>query len=263
VGLDEIARRKAQRANPTAAESNAASDEAVLSEDALNGLLQLQMQGQGSPTFGMGKAGVQNKVRYYNKLGELMKHGGLDVGTRVAAAKAEQAKLKTLTGTQGAANAFAEMVEKNVAVLEPTLKHLPDTGNTWANAVLRPAAKGFGNRGMSEFTTARQTVVNEFARILNNPALSGAGVISDSARHEMEKIIDPNATVGQIKASIKILRQDKNNRLKAYDDAIRQSQQTIKSLGMLPGSTAAPAPAGGAATHRYDPATGTVMPIGP
>lgn len=241
---------------------DAAATDSPLSNDAIDALVQLKLQGGTDPTFGMGKAGVGNKVRFYNRLGEIVKAGGLDVGTRIAQAKAERESLTQLTQTHTAASAYGDNVERNLKILEPTLKHLPDTGLTPFNALLRPAASAIGNTNMSAFNTARQIVVPEFARILNSPTLKG--VISDSARKEIQTIIDPNATVGQIKRSIQILRTDKNNRLAAYSDAIRQSQQRIKALGVLPG--AAPsgldrafAPKGPVVNWVRDPATGKLV----
>jgi len=213
--------------------------EPKLSDDALNAMVSTYFGTGVAPSFGMGKQGVANKTRFYNRIGEVAKGGDIDPAQRIAASKAERDNLTKLTTTNGALTAFGNTVEKNLNLLEPALKGLPDVGVGVLNAPLRGVASQFGSKTMSRFNAARQTVVNEFAKIINNPSLSSNGVLSDSARHEMETIIDPNAPVGAIREAIKTLRGEFKNRKASYAQEIADSQARIKSLGALPGTAQA------------------------
>ena len=203
-------------------------DEQLLSPQAMKKLVELRLAGGPDPSFGMGKTGVKNKTAYYNALGAAPGTGG-DIAQGIADLGSERQSLSNLTKIHSAASAFEETALKNTKILEKTLTGLPDLGSSFLNRPLRAIASGTGSKEMARFNTARQTVVPEFTRLLNSP--TAAGVISDSARHEMQVIIDPNATVGQILEAIAILKQDATNRTRSYQDAIDQSKARIRLIG--------------------------------
>ena len=66
---------------------------------------------------------------------------------------------------------------------------------------------------------------NEIAKVTSNPNLTGQ--LSDSARREVEAFMPQNATLGQVYAVAKILRQDMQNRHDSLDDQIGAIQSRI------------------------------------
>jgi hypothetical protein len=62
---------------------------------------------------------------------------------------------------------------------------------------------------MPAVSAARDVALREIARVTNDPKLNG--VLSDSARHEVQALIGKDATIGQIKQAAQILRNDMNN----------------------------------------------------
>lgn len=212
-------------------------EEAIMTPDAIDARVSLYLQGQGEPGFGMGKAGVANRVAFNNRLGQVYRSGGIDPGTSRVIAQAERTNLTRLTGVQGGLESYGGTLEKNLTQFENALKRIPDTGMKPTNWLVRNLLGNAGSVAVSNYETARQPVVNEISRILNNATLTANGTISDSARKEIQVLLDPNSTVKQIRGSIQILRNDYKNRTSSNIQAIRDSQDRIRQLGQLPGQT--------------------------
>ena len=211
------------------------ADEPIMSPAAIKKRVEIFKAGGPEPSFGMGHGGIANRVAFNNELG-LSPESGSDIQAGRSSAVAEKANLTNLTKVHGAATAFEETALKNTKILESALNGLPDAGASFLNRPLRSILSATGSKDMAKFNTARQVVVPEFTRLLNSP--SAAGVITESARKEMNVIIDPNSTVGQIKTAIAILKQDAANRTQSYQDEINASQQRISQIGVPPKSAA-------------------------
>jgi hypothetical protein len=78
--------------------------------------------------------------------------------------------------------------------------------------------------------------------LISNPNLTG--VMSDAARAEAEQALSPNATVGQLRAALRTLQQESQNRREAF-----RAQRDEIQRG-LSGTPARPAGAPGANPFR-------------
>jgi hypothetical protein len=95
-----------------------------------------------------------------------------------------------------------------------------------------------GSPDQAAYDAARQVALNEVAKIVSNPNLSGQ--LSDSARKEIEAFNPNSATLKQSVAVMRILKQDMSNRAAAYDTQIGEIKGRIS--GKKPAdTTAAPA----------------------
>jgi hypothetical protein len=163
--------------------------------------------------------------------------GGLDVATNKATFTADADSLRKLQQQTDAVSAFETTASRNAALLDKAIKDIPDLGAKFLNAPVRMAANQLGSEKMATFNALRQSVANEYGRIVANPNLSG--VMSDSARHEAEVLISPNSTVKQIQAALRALAAEAKNRHSSY------SEQLTQIRGRM-GGGGSPAPEGGA-----------------
>jgi hypothetical protein len=97
-----------------------------------------------------------------------------------------------------------------------------------------------GSDNMAAATAARDVALREIARVTNDPNLSG--VLSDSARQEVSALSPQNATLAQIKAVAKVLRQDMANVHGSLTDQIGDIQ---KRIAAPPGGAATAGPSAG------------------
>jgi hypothetical protein len=153
------------------------------------------------------------------------------------AAKASREALNSVTKQYETLKPFAEMAEKNAAVLEQQMAKVSDLGAPFLNAPVRALESKFaGNTNVAAFHAALLPVQADFARILNSP--TAGGQLTDTARSEMEGAMSPNATVGQVKAALDIFRQDAHNRKAAYEAQL----QDLKGASVAGGGAPAAAP---------------------
>lgn len=208
---------------------------------------QFAMTGQ-LPPMGMGKTGAKVRTDIINAAADEYK--GLDLPTQIAAFNANKQSLKTLQGTADKVTAFESTAGKNLDQFLALADKIPDTGIPWLNTPIRSLnVSTMGSENQAAANAARDVALREIARVTNDPNL--AGVLSDSARHEVSQLVPANATFAQIKAVAKVLKQDMANVHGSLNDQIVAVQQRIATP---PGGTAAPAPK----ALRYNPATGKV-----
>lgn len=146
---------------------------------------------------------------------------------------ADKGSLSAITKNLDAATAFQNVAEKNAQLLATKLKGIPDSGYQFVNRVWRPVA-GQAQRNqqaMAAFNVYRQSVANEYARLLSQPNLTG--VLSDSARHEAGVLLDPNATEPQFIAAVQALANEGANRVQEYQSQIN----TIRQRGVPQATT--------------------------
>lgn len=258
--LDEVKAEHQAMASGTTA---AAPEEAPLDEGTLKTLAQIRIAGGPDPSFGMGKAGVANKTKYYQMLSKLGGSGS-DIVTNSAGAKADRESLAALQKMYDSSTAFESTALKNSKVLLDTMQKIPDAGAPWINTPLRSVNKNLlGSNELAAYNTALQTVKPEFARILSSPTM--AGQLTDAARKEMDKAMGDNATVGQIVAAVNILTQDAHNRTTSYSDQLKEIRARLKARtpgASLNGAIAPAAPATVPQT-QYDFVNGHFVPRKP
>lgn len=176
-----------------------------------------------------------------NKSGAIAADAGMDIPTLRAFYKTNEQSLLKQQQFYDSADAFLRTADKNSDMLAPTLQKIPDTGSPVFNKPLRAFQQSvMGNTELSAFATNLASVQNEYAKILNNPNLTGQ--LTDAARHEAQVLVSPTATVGQIVRSLQVLKAEGGNRLISIGDQIRKITGRMNGIGSVGGG---PAPASG------------------
>jgi hypothetical protein len=112
-------------------------------------------------------------------------------------------------------------------------------------------SRQMGGTEMPAYEAARRVALTEIAKVTSNPNLTG--VLSDSARKEIEEFNPENATLAQTLAVAKVLKQDMANRKSELGAQVGAIKDRIRGGG----SNNTPKP-----THRFNPATGKIEAIG-
>src|SRR6185312_12566592 len=147
---------------------------------------------------------------------------------------ANKASLDQLTKQYNAVNAFESTAGKNLDLFIQKAQKVADSGSPWLNRPVRATMTGAaGNPDITAYNAARQTALNEIAKVLNNPTSSAA--LTDTARKEVETILSPNATLGQALAAAQVLRQDMGNRMGAYEQQIQALQGKLGEIAPMKG----------------------------
>jgi hypothetical protein len=176
---------------------------------------------------------------------------GVDIAAAKAGYGADAASLKKAQTNFDQVNAFENTAGKNLDIFLDQAKKALDTGLPVANLPARYVAGKLGSTQQAAFETARTTALTEIAKVLSS-ANAGSGVVSDSARHEVEGLIKGDATLGQIMSAANILKQDMGNRHDAY------AQQIADIKGRIGGQAPASAQhiAGGSSQGLKEGQTG-------
>lgn len=201
------------------------------------------------PPIGRSPNAIAMSRDLMNRIAEL--HPNTSLAANSAEFKANSASLKNLQTNFDQVQAFEQTATKNMDLLEQTAKTIPDLGWRFANTPVRQlTGRLIGTDNMAAFSANLATAQTEAAKVLNSA--NAGGVLSDSARHELQTIIDPNSSFTAIRASLNALKQDMGNRTQAYQ------QQIADIKGRLSGGAAQPAAAANAAQPGGAPVTITL-----
>src|SRR6266540_1251454 len=198
---------------------------AALTPQALN-MLAAQFATTGAmPPLGMGRAAAAQRAGIVNKAAENFPE--TDIASNKASFAANQGSLVALQKQKDAVDAFEQTAGKNLDLFLEQSKKIMDSGSPLLNKPLR-AIQGnvLGDPNMIAFKTARQVALTEIAKVLTNPGLSGQ--LSDSARHEVEQLVSPDATLAQIHKAATILKTDMANRKASMDEQIGAIRGRVK-----------------------------------
>ena len=168
--------------------------------------------------------------------------GGQGVAMNKASYNANVTSLKSLQKNYDQVQAFEGTAQKNMDLLAQTAKNIPDLGTRFANVPVRMlSSQMLGTENMAKFHTALYAAQTEAAKVLNSA--NATGVLSDSARHELQSIIDGNAPLPAILGSLNTLKQEFGNRTQSYQAQIGDIQSRIKNTGTAAQTAPGTAPA--------------------
>lgn len=159
-----------------------------------------------------------------------MVSGTADAKTRTA----QQAKV----GVQlSVLRPFVGMVDKNGEVLKTLADKAIVTNVALANRPINWIEQNIGDHpDMAEFLAQVKIFKDEAARVVSNPNL--VGVLSDTARKEMENVISGNMPLKSMRRVIERLQADSHNRISSMEDEyskIRKQDKTpeVKSTATV------------------------------
>lgn len=191
------------------------------------------------PPLGAGKAAGATRARVINQAANL--YSGLDLPSQIAAYTAAKTSLVKRSEQLSSLGAFEETAMANLERFIASAKKVVDTGSPWVNGYMREVQRNLlGDADLAAYETARRAVVPELARIITNPNLGG--VLSDSARHETDTLLQSDYTFKQLVASAEMLVADAKQRKISLQDEIAALSKRLASPPKQRDAVAAPAP---------------------
>lgn len=177
------------------------------------------------PALGMGdrstRQNIINRAAQLTTADEERISAGIgDIAGNRANYRADSGSLAALQKQRDAITSFEQTASKNIDIFLETAGKIVDTGSPFANSVARAVSgQALGSPDVAAYNAARQVAINEVAKITSNPNMSG--VLSDTARKEVEAFNPANATLKQTVAVMRILKRDMANRTLALDETLR------------------------------------------
>ena len=169
------------------------------------------------PPIGRGGNGQALNKAIMNRAADLHPEGVLAVNS--AEYKANSASLSKLQTQADAVNSFENTALKNLDIFLNAAKNVPDLGARFANVPLRMiTGKMIGEQNQAALNAARQTALTEVAKVLNSA--QGNGVLSDSARKEVDDLLSGNLPLPAMIKTVETLKSDMENRRQSYQDQI-------------------------------------------
>lgn len=130
---------------------------------------------------------------------------------------------------------YNEMLEKNGNIAIDLAQKVIATDSKLANRPINWIRQNAGdNPDTAEFLAQAQIVSTEAARVLNNPRL--VGQLTDSARHEMQGIVNGEMPINSFVRVVRRMQADGNNRVSAM---VKERNYLNQSLGGQPVPTSA------------------------
>jgi hypothetical protein len=214
------------------------------------------------PPLGNGKNAAATKTRIANRKAELFPDA--DMSGNRAAYIANRSNLTQLVRSRGAIGAFEATAQKNIDIFLAQAGKVADTGIPLLNRPVRwVTGQIMGSGEQASYQAARLVAINEIAKLTANPNLTG--VLSDTARREVEEFNPQSATLAQTIAVMRTLKQDMANRMSSLDHEIQTAQQATRST-LVGSPTPRTGSEGGATTPppvTTPPPPRTMAPIAP
>lgn len=179
------------------------------------------------PSLGMGKKSALQKANILNQAA-LMSAGIDPTDQRVNQLdnKSKSGALLQNSKDIAAITPYKEMLDKNANIAIDLGNKVMMTDSTLANKSLNWLKQNAGdNPDTAEYLAQMVFVQTESARVLNNPRL--VGQLSDSARQEMEGVINGNMPINATERVLNRIKQDGNNRV---DAMLKQHDVLIQSF---------------------------------
>lgn len=196
-----------------------------------------------------GKAGQARRDQINAAVSNKLKASGMtpaDLGNLRATFKAQGASINKLVPQLNAIEAYEQTAKFNGQRLLDLVGKIDNTGIPAIEGYARRAQKAAGDPDQAEFASVLQQYQTEAARIISNPNLTG--VLSDSARQELQEVISGNMSAGQLKRVINRLNTEFEFRANAIRGQIGNAGQGMTNLGTggngLPAIAPTPIPKG-------------------
>jgi hypothetical protein len=217
----------------------------VLSGDALELAAQgYLMNGKFPTNLGRGKQGAMNTIRIMERAAALANESGMpaeETAINQIAGKAKSVALTQIVKDLAAIRPYNAMLEKNgdiaISLAEKAISTNAKLANRPINWLKQNASD---NPDVAEFLAQARIVTTEAARVLNNPRL--VGQLTDSARREMEAILNGDMPLESFTRVVRRLQSDGKNRVDAMvaeRDSLKQSIRRPNAAGQSTAPAAA------------------------
>lgn len=184
-----------------------------------------------------GKAGQARRDQINSAITKKLKDAGMsaaDLGNMRANFKAQSGSINKLVPQLNAIEAYEQTAKFNGQRLLDLVDKIDNTGIPVIEGYARRAQKATGDPDQAEFQSVLAQYQTEAARIINNPNLTG--ILSDSARHEMQEIIGGNMNAAQIKRVVNRLNTEFEFRKNAIRDQVGAAGQSMTNIGNTQGA---------------------------
>lgn len=212
---------------------------------------------------GLGFGNQRLRTQILDRAAQMATETGGDLGLAAKQAnfKANQSELTRLQSQRGPVIAFMNTAEHHLARAEQLSQAVDRTEipvlNNW---LLSGQTNWTGNPQTAQLAAVTRLATAEVAKVISS-ATGGGGVVSDSARKEVEDVLRPAMAKGQFSAVVGALRSLMHDRASGYDQQIAATNARINGLGGAPKAPPA-APAGGGGVTRWGrDATGNPVPL--
>ena len=213
----------------------------VLSGDALELAAQgYLMNGKFPTNLGRGKQGAMNTIRIMERAAALANESGMpaeETAINQIAGKAKSVALTQIVKDLAAIRPYNAMLEKNgdiaISLAEKAISTNAKLANRPINWLKQNASD---NPDVAEFLAQARIVTTEAARVLNNPRL--VGQLTDSARREMEAILNGDMPLESFTRVVRRLQSDGKNRVDAMVEERDSLNQSIRRPNAAGQSTA-------------------------
>lgn len=191
------------------------------------------------PPLGMGSAG--NRAAVISRAAELSKNpeGAVDTTKMIVNAMVNKANSMSYAQLQKQADnieAFEKTARKNADLALHLADRVTRTGvpfvNKWWNATQRELAN---NPDLAAFDLGVRTFINEYARITTS--VTGGGILSDTARKEVEDLLQAAQTPEAFKRTIETAFIEMENRIKSHAEQFQKIRERSESRTRVPLST--------------------------
>ena len=201
-----------------------------------------------------GTAGQAARIEINNAITQLKKNTGMSDADFIKArtnARAAAASVQKMTAQQNGIQAFEGLAKANGQRLLDLFEKVDDTGVPVIEGITRAAKRSGGNVDAAELQSVLTTYQTEVARILGNPNMTG--VISDSARHEVQQMASGKMSVAQAKRVINRINVEMDLRNQFLGEQIdKAGSATVVGGAPAQAAPAASAPSGGKVVRFED-----------
>lgn len=210
-----------------------ANEEEALDPQTTTFYAQQILAGGQMPTLGMGKAAAEARRAIMKQVAKMAGGEGMtgaDLATQIAHYKAGQQQLNNLEKMAGNVEQAEQTALANGQQFIDRSAELPgQTQYPGLNSIVQfgqrhaPVA---GHDTVVAMDAAWQTFTTEYAKVVAGSP-SGAGVLSDSARHEAQATMKGNYSLSQKKAAFKQMQADMANRMAAIHKTIDKGYRDL------------------------------------
>lgn len=200
------------------------------------------------PSVGYGAAGFVQRAKIMNRAAEMAAANGDSAQEAAINANLNKNTLaadRHLQAQKQKIQSFETTAMKNADLVEGLIDKVDNTKvpvfNRWLLGGKRQLTS---DADVAKYDIALRGFINEYARIVSTA--TGGGVLTDTARQEVETVINAAQTPAQLRAAIATAKAEMKNRIAGFEDT---RQQTISDLRASTGGGAAATDGDGGANN--------------